>query len=60
MVKNPTVANIQLMNMSIKPTRTIVSIAPHHSKVPAVVNDASPDFSARVLNVFLKCLVASK
>ena len=39
MEKKAIVANIQAMNISIKPTTNIVNIAPHQSKVPAVVND---------------------
>jgi hypothetical protein len=54
MVKKPIVAKIQATNISMKPTRAIVSMAPHRSKLPAVVNDFSPDFCASVLKVFLK------
>ncbi len=43
------------MKIIIKPIpKTIVKIEPHQSKVPAVVNDASPDFSESVLKAFRK------
>jgi hypothetical protein len=37
MVNKPIVANIQAMNISSKPTTIIVNIAPHQSKLAAVV-----------------------
>jgi hypothetical protein len=59
MLKNPIVANIQATNIRIKPMpNMIVNHAPIHIKVPAVVNDASPDFSASVLKTFRRCHVA--
>jgi hypothetical protein len=59
MEKKPIVANIQAMNMSIKPTKIIVSMAPHQSKVLAVENEWSPDFCASKSKVFLKRVAAS-
>ena len=58
MVKKPITANIHAMKISSTPTPIIVSIAPTHSSVPAVSNECSPVFSARVLKVFLKCVAA--
>jgi hypothetical protein len=54
MVKKPIVANIQAMNISIKPTRITVSIEPTQNNVPAVLNDASPDFCASVWKVLFR------
>ena len=56
--KKPIVANIQATKMSIKPTKIIVSMAPHQSKVPAVENEWSPDFSASKSKVFLRRVAA--
>ena len=58
MVKKPMVANIQPMNISSKPTTITVNIAPHQRRRAAVVKDASPDFCARLLKVFRRCVVA--
>ena len=52
------VANIQPIRINSKPTTTIVSMAPIQSKVPAVVSDASPVFSASVSKVLFKWDVA--
>ena len=59
MVKKPITANIQEIKISIKPNpKNIVSTEPHQSSEPAVANECSPDFSASVLKVFLKCVDA--
>jgi hypothetical protein len=43
--KKPIIAKIHAINISKKPTRIIVSIAPIHSKFPAVSKECSPILS---------------
>jgi len=60
MEKKPTTANIQAMNIKMKPKpNKIVSREPHQSKVADVANECSPDFCAIVLRVSLKRNAAS-
>jgi len=60
MEKKPTTANIQAMNIRIKPKpNSIVSREPHQSKELAVLNECSPDFCASVLKVSLRRNAAS-
>ena len=58
MAKNPIVANIHAMSINSKPITTIVSMAPIQSNVPAVANEASPDFCASKLKVLFRCKAA--
>ena len=55
-MKKPMTANIQAINIKIKPRpNKMISIDPHRSKLPAVANECSPDFCASVSNVLFKC-----
>jgi len=60
MLKKPMVAEIHAMNISRKPTMTMVNIEPTKNSVPAVLNEPSPVFSASLLKVAFRWLAASR
>lgn len=58
--KNAIAASNQAMSISIRPTATIVRMAPTSINMPAVPNMFSPVLAERVSKVFLKNIAESK